>query len=203
MALAGESWLRLPRLEASHSLSVDVEFLSFSPDGVLLYSQQQEDGSGDFVSLALVNGHVEFRYNLGSGTVVLRSAARLSLHAPHRVAAKRYHRDGMLSVDDAPDVTGQSQGSLRALDLGPSAWVGGVPTNHSRYVVQGLPSTLRGFHSDSNAAPWSRSPCHLQGVGEHRHVAGLHGLHPAHGRRPAPRRRGQRGGLVGRGRVRW
>lgn len=132
LSFSGESWVRLSRLEASHALSIDVEFLSFSPDGVLLYSQQQEDGTGDFVSLALVGGVVEFRYNLGSGTVVLRSAARLSLHAPHRVSAKRYHRDGMLSVDDAADVTGQSQGSLRALDLGPAAWVGGVPTNNSK-----------------------------------------------------------------------
>ncbi|KAK3918799.1 Agrin [Frankliniella fusca] len=133
LSFAGESWVRLSRIAVTPiSLSVYVEFLSFSPDGVLLYAQQHEDGSGDFVSLALVAGYVEFRYNLGSGTVVLRSATRLTLHAPHRVSAKRYHRDGMLSVDDAADVTGQSQGSLRALDLSPTAWVGGVPTNHSR-----------------------------------------------------------------------
>ncbi|KAE8751005.1 hypothetical protein FOCC_FOCC002433 [Frankliniella occidentalis] len=133
LSFAGESWVRLSRIEGSPiALSVNVEFLSFSPDGLLLYAQQHDDGSGDFVSLALVGGYVEFRYNLGSGTVVLRSGSRLTLHAPHRVSAKRYHRDGMLSVDDDADVTGQSQGSLRSLDLSPTTWVGGVPSNHSR-----------------------------------------------------------------------
>lgn len=28
-------------------------------------------GAGDFMSLALREGHVEFRYNLGSGTLIL------------------------------------------------------------------------------------------------------------------------------------
>jgi coxsackievirus/adenovirus receptor len=35
----------------------------------------------------------------------------------HRVVMKRYHRDGMLKLDDCDDVAGQSQGPLKALDL--------------------------------------------------------------------------------------
>jgi len=32
-----------------------MEFKSFSDDGILLYDQQQPDGSGDFISIAIVN----------------------------------------------------------------------------------------------------------------------------------------------------
>jgi hypothetical protein len=38
-----------------------------SDDSILLYSAQDEDGSGDYVSLTIKDGYVEFMYNLGSG----------------------------------------------------------------------------------------------------------------------------------------
>lgn len=43
----------------------------------------------DFVSLAMVGGHLEFRYELGSGLAVLRSAEPLALGRWHRVPADR------------------------------------------------------------------------------------------------------------------
>lgn len=48
------------------------------------------------------------------------------------MSAKRYHRDGILSVDDMEDVVGQSSGYLKALDLTEDAYIGSVPTNFSR-----------------------------------------------------------------------
>ncbi|PSN29773.1 Agrin [Blattella germanica] len=50
----------------------------------------------------------------------------------HQVVAKRYHRDGILELDDYEHVAGQSQGSLKALDLVEDAYVGFVPTNVSK-----------------------------------------------------------------------
>ena len=52
----------------------------------------------------------------------------------HRVVVKRYHRDGMLKLDDYEDVAGQSQGSLKALDLVEDAYIGYVPTNVTKWV---------------------------------------------------------------------
>lgn len=39
-----------------------LEFQTDSSDGLLFYSGQEEDGSGDFISLALVDNHVELRW---------------------------------------------------------------------------------------------------------------------------------------------
>lgn len=57
----GSSYIRLKPLKAYHKLNIDIEFKAFSENGVILYNQQKTDGTGDFVSLALVNGYVEFR----------------------------------------------------------------------------------------------------------------------------------------------
>lgn len=57
----GTSYIRLKPLKAYHKLNIDIEFKAFSENGVILYNQQKPDGTGDFVSLALVNGYLEFR----------------------------------------------------------------------------------------------------------------------------------------------
>ena len=42
------------------------------PNGLFLYNGQKMDRTGDFISLNLVNGYVEFRFDLGSGAAVIR-----------------------------------------------------------------------------------------------------------------------------------
>ena len=72
---------------------------------------------------------------MGNGPVIIRSTERVEPKRFHRVIAKRYHRDGMLKLDDSEDIAGQSQGSLKSLDLMLDAFVGYVPTNYSRSVL--------------------------------------------------------------------
>ncbi|XP_047103716.1 pikachurin-like [Schistocerca piceifrons] len=131
-AFDGESYVQLQCLKAYNKLNIEMEFISYANDGLLLYNQQKEDGIGDFVSLAIIEGYVEFRYDLGNGAAVLRSANRITLGTVHHVSARRYHRDGLLRLDAGPEVVGQSQGALRALDLQMDAFVGAVPTNLTR-----------------------------------------------------------------------
>ncbi|GBP15490.1 Agrin [Eumeta japonica] len=128
----GTSYIRLKPLKAYHKLNIDIEFKAFSENGVILYNQQKSDGTGDFVSLAMVNGYLEFRYNLGNGAIVLTSLEKIALNEYHKVSAKRYHRDGILSVDDMEDIAGQSSGNLKALDLADDTYIGKVQTNYSR-----------------------------------------------------------------------
>ena len=42
-------------------------------DGLVVYCSQQEKGDGDFISVALKNKRLEFKFNTGTGTAVLRS----------------------------------------------------------------------------------------------------------------------------------
>ncbi|XP_063914885.1 agrin-like isoform X2 [Zophobas morio] len=144
-AFHGRSYVKLKPLKAYHKLSIEVEFKTHAYDGLLLYNQQKPDGLGDFVSLAIVDGFVEFKYNLGNGHVLIRSVDKIQLGYFHRVVIKRYHRDGILKLDEGEDVAGQARGTLKALDLLEDTYVGFVPSNYTRvYENIGTDRGLRG-----------------------------------------------------------
>ncbi|GJQ68230.1 hypothetical protein Trydic_g10765 [Trypoxylus dichotomus] len=131
-AFDGKSFIRMKPLKAYHKLSIEMEFKTYSNNGILLYNQQRPDGLGDFVSLAIIKGYVEFRYNLGNGPIVITSLNKVQMNQFHRIIIKRYHRDGMLKLDEGEDIAGQSIGSLKALDLIEDAFIGYVPLNSSK-----------------------------------------------------------------------
>lgn len=56
----GKSYVRMNRLKAYHKFSIEVEFKTYADNGIILYNQQKNDGTGDFVSLAIVDGLVSF-----------------------------------------------------------------------------------------------------------------------------------------------
>nr|XP_050849942.1 agrin-like isoform X3 [Vespula vulgaris] len=128
----GKSYVRMSRLKAYHKFSIEVELKTYADNGIILYNQQKSDGTGDFVSLAIVDGHVQFRYNLGNGPVILTSPEKVTMKTFHRVAAKRYHKDGVLIFNDGEDIVGQSQGVLKSLDLNQDTFVGNMPSNYSK-----------------------------------------------------------------------
>lgn len=67
-AFNGKSFLELPRLEGvGQAFALEMWFLSNSLEGILLYNTQLESGKGDFISLRLVSGHIQFQFDLGSG----------------------------------------------------------------------------------------------------------------------------------------
>lgn len=68
----GDSYLELPKLEGvGRAFSLEVWFKSREPDGLLLYNGQLTNGKGDFICIHLINGHVQFRFDLGSGAANL------------------------------------------------------------------------------------------------------------------------------------
>ncbi|GFY62708.1 hypothetical protein TNIN_474271, partial [Trichonephila inaurata madagascariensis] len=124
---SGKSYLELSKLEAYSRLAIELEIRTLANDGIILYNGQTASGKGDYVSLAIKDGYVEFKYDLGSGVVVLRSSQKLQIGRFHRIIAKRYQRDGMLSVDGQDETTGHSKGPKNFLDLGEHLYIGFVP----------------------------------------------------------------------------
>lgn len=54
-------------------LSFQIWFLSRSSNGMLLYNGGQSSGSGDFISVNIVNGFLVLSYDLGSGVARISS----------------------------------------------------------------------------------------------------------------------------------
>ncbi|RXG58159.1 Agrin, partial [Armadillidium vulgare] len=137
-SFSGSSYLEIKKIKAYNKVQMEMEFRSFTESGILMYSQQKEDGSGDFISLAIIDGFVELRYNLGSGpAIIIRSHHKISPKKFHKVIAKRYQRDGLLQLDDSEGSIGQAPGHLKSLDLRGSTYIGYVK-NASRRVWENV-----------------------------------------------------------------
>lgn len=55
-SFTGKSFVRMKRLQAYYSLNIELEFVTYADNGIILYDQQNLNGSGDFVSLAIIDG---------------------------------------------------------------------------------------------------------------------------------------------------
>ncbi|XP_043919018.1 agrin isoform X3 [Protopterus annectens] len=113
--------------DIQEKLSMEVVFLAKHPSGVIFYNGQRTDGKGDFVSLALHNGHLEYRYDLGKGVAVIKSKEAVLLDKWHSVTLGRNGRKGTMTIDDGVPVTGESPAPHTALNLKEPLFVGGAP----------------------------------------------------------------------------
>ncbi|GAB1299227.1 Pikachurin [Apodemus speciosus] len=115
-------------LEPQHYLSFTEFEITFRPDsgdGVLLYSY--DTGSKDFLSINMAGGHVEFRFDCGSGTGVLRSEDTLTLGQWHDLRVSRTAKNGILQVDKQKVIEGMAEGGFTQIKCNTDIFIGGVP----------------------------------------------------------------------------
>ena len=140
----GQSYIRLsPPTNTVTRTSIEFEFRTFYKDGILLLWL----GHTDWMSIVIIGGHVEVRYELGSGPAGLVSPAPVVLGQWHKLVFRRYHRDGMLQLDQDEPVTTRSRGRNKSLNIKDNLYIGGHPySNSSKYLVgtdQGLQGCVR------------------------------------------------------------
>lgn len=63
----------------SQKVSMTVVLMANDSNGMIFYNGQKTDGKGDFISLSLNDGILEFRYDLGKGPAVIRWAHTCTL----------------------------------------------------------------------------------------------------------------------------
>ncbi|KAF5885070.1 pikachurin isoform X2, partial [Clarias magur] len=106
-----QSYTSAPWPQHTHSYLSFMEFyITFKPtnqDGTLLYSHDQY--SRDFLSIVLVRGAVEFRFDCGSGAAVIRSAQPVSMNTWHDLRVSRTAKSGILQVDNQQPVEGSAE----------------------------------------------------------------------------------------------
>ncbi|XP_059550895.1 pikachurin isoform X1 [Myotis daubentonii] len=122
---AATPWPLEPRRYLSF-MEFEITFRPDSGDGVLLYSH--DTGSRDFLSINLAGGHVEFRFDCGSGTAVLRSEDPLALGRWHELRVSRTAKSGILQVDKQKVVEGMAEGGFTQINCNTDIFIGGVPS---------------------------------------------------------------------------
>ncbi|XP_061472652.1 pikachurin isoform X2 [Rhineura floridana] len=101
-------------------------FLPDSEDGVLLYSY--DTGSKDFLSINMADSYVEFRFDCGSGTAIIRSEEPISLNQWHELKVSRTAKNGILQVDQQRPIEGMAEGAFTQIKCNPDIFIGGVPS---------------------------------------------------------------------------
>ncbi|XP_030622895.1 agrin [Chanos chanos] len=124
-AFGGKSYLAFPTMKAYHTVRIAMEFRASEMTGILLYNGQI--GKKDFLSLGLVDGKVELRFNTGSGTCSVVSKVQIKPGRWHQLVVNRNRRDAMLSVDNEVHIQGRSPPGTDGLNLDTELFIGGVP----------------------------------------------------------------------------
>ncbi|XP_035512277.1 basement membrane-specific heparan sulfate proteoglycan core protein isoform X12 [Morone saxatilis] len=123
-----ESYIAYPPLTNIHDdLRVELEFKPLERDGLMFFCGGKKMKVEDFVAISMVEGHVEFRYELGTGQAILLSSEPVSLGQWHRVVAERNKRSGHLKVDQGPVEKKMSPGKAQGLNIHTHMYLGGVP----------------------------------------------------------------------------
>ncbi|KAL7978676.1 hypothetical protein Chor_010719 [Crotalus horridus] len=140
----GFSYLELNGLQTfvpdlQDKMAMEVIFLSRNPNGLIFYNGQKTDGKGDFISLTLHNGYLEYRYDLGKGAAVIKSREPIALNSWISVSLERNTRKGIMRINNGERILGESPKSLiffpspfiqlphTSLNLKEPLYVGGAP----------------------------------------------------------------------------
>lgn len=126
------SFVTLPTIAgADNQLDIELRFLSERDHGLILFNGASSTGAnnnnqpGDYVLLGLQKGHLEFRFELGDGATVVRSAKPVALNKWHKAVIERSRRNATMWLDDEPPVSNSSSGKFFNLNLDSVLYVGG------------------------------------------------------------------------------
>ncbi|KAM6986486.1 pikachurin-like [Aplochiton taeniatus] len=139
----GHSYMALEPLKNSYRyFHIMLEFKADSENGLLLFCGENEHGSGDYASLALLHGRLYFRFNCGTGSAQIVSDSRVALGQWNSVVISREGAIGWLRLNNDTPVTGQSQGDFTKISFRTPLYLGGSP---NAYWLAKTAGTNRGF----------------------------------------------------------
>ncbi|KAF1556232.1 Pikachurin, partial [Eudyptes schlegeli] len=126
---SGYSYITFEPLKNSYqTFQITLEFRAESEDGLLLYCGENEHGRGDFMSLAIIQHSIQFRFSCGTGVAVITSENKIKLGNWHSITLFRDGMNGWLRMDNDAPVTGKSQGQYSKIMFRTPFYVGGAPS---------------------------------------------------------------------------
>lgn len=120
-----------------------------------LLSRLSSGSNSDYSALALVEGYVEFSYELGSGLAIIRSSERVNNGQWHKIQIIRNGINCQLIIDENHIYKGSSPGKLSVLNTQTSDFfVGGLPhpydfTTSSNLYLTGFVGCIMNLHVNS------------------------------------------------------
>ncbi|XP_050453317.1 basement membrane-specific heparan sulfate proteoglycan core protein isoform X8 [Cataglyphis hispanica] len=126
---APESYIAFPPLPDSYlKFNIEISFKPENYDGILLYNAESAHGNDDFIALSLINGYPQFKFNLGSGSAVVRADKPITLSDWHTIKIQRNRKEATMLVDGESSYKVIAIGRRQGLDLKEPLYIGGVPS---------------------------------------------------------------------------
>ncbi|CAH0697416.1 unnamed protein product [Spodoptera exigua] len=142
---SGASWLALRALRGAYKrVRVRIRVRPERARGVLLLTGEHDDLSGDYLALMLRNGHVELRFDCGSGAGILRSPEPVRLGHWNTISVYRHRWDAWLRLNNGKRVRGRSKGLFSRMTFREPVWVGGAGNTTGLQSKLGLSDGLLG-----------------------------------------------------------
>ncbi|NXR61624.1 CSPG4 protein, partial [Rhadina sibilatrix] len=134
----GDSFVELNMAEASAQTSLQLQFRTSKPQGLLLLAA----GKTDYCLMELHSGHVQLRINFGVGERVLHSQQRSQLNdlAWHLVELHHEEDNVTLVIDKHDRTSAKMPGILYELNIDYGFYIGGIGKLDVPYLVGALPS---------------------------------------------------------------
>uniref|UniRef100_A0A1X7UPV7 Uncharacterized protein n=1 Tax=Amphimedon queenslandica TaxID=400682 RepID=A0A1X7UPV7_AMPQE len=117
----------------SLSTIISLSFHPTSSNGLILYIGDVST-TRDFLSLSLVSGRIQLRYDLGSGPAIIASPSVIPLNQWTSVTVNRVRKDGVLVVDSV-STNGSSPGFAGLLNPAGNLYIGGGAGGVGGYQV--------------------------------------------------------------------
>ncbi|TGZ46957.1 Basement membrane-specific heparan sulfate proteoglycan core protein [Temnothorax longispinosus] len=133
VAFRGDGWLELDRSVMTHEEEREVLGLEISTNkshGLIMWHGQTPNDltPDDYIAVAVVDGYVEYQYNLGSGPAVIRvTNQRVNDGERHRIILKRQGSDGSIELNGDHTESGVSDGLQQILNARGNVYLGGLP----------------------------------------------------------------------------
>ncbi|NWT78023.1 CSPG4 protein, partial [Lanius ludovicianus] len=141
----GDSFVELKMAEASPQTSLQLQFRTSKPQGLLLLAA----GKADYCLMELRSGYVQLRINFGVGERVLHSQERSQLNdlAWHLVELHHEQDNVTLVIDKHDRTSAKMPGILYELNIDYGFYIGGTGKLDVPYLAEALPS-FRGCIDD-------------------------------------------------------
>lgn len=132
LSLDGSGWVELSKKlmpqKVNYRTEITVSFASRQQNSLLLW--QGDYRTGHYFAVALRNGFLEFRFNLGSVPAVIRSAKLVNDGLAHEVIITREDNRGSVQVDGGPVVPGFTKGEGQKMQVRRTPiFLAGAPSN--------------------------------------------------------------------------
>ncbi|PBC30144.1 Basement membrane-specific heparan sulfate proteoglycan core protein [Apis cerana cerana] len=133
VAFRGDGWLELDKNVMIHEEEREVLGFEISTNktrGLIMWHGQIPSNLNPdhYMALAVVDGYVEYQYDLGTGPVVIRvTAQKVDDGERHRIILKRQGSDGSIELNGEHMESSTSYGTQQDLNTRGNVYLGGVP----------------------------------------------------------------------------